>query len=439
MDDRTRDDTAGEHAHGHKPAKPELALSYDREAEQERNLRRMKAIPTLLLAVMAAVYVATIRFGGDSGWVGYVQAFAEAAMVGALADWFAVTALFRHPLGLPIPHTAIVPRRKDEIGANLARFVHEHFLTRDVVRNKLRRMDFSARAARWMSRPESAEWLTEAASRLIEWFLNALADRDVQDFLDRTLMERAKKIEAAPVVGHMLEMLTANNRHQELLTEGLRLAVVILHENKNVIRAKVREESPWWMPGFIDDQILKQLVERVETLLFAMALDHGHPMRQQFDARVAKLVEDLKSSQEFVELGETLKHDILGNPAIADYIADLWGDLRRLLLSQAADTNSELRGNLRDGVQRLAREMLGDPRMRRTVNRWVEDGLVYVVESNGYEIAELISDTVETWDPDATARRIELQVGKDLQYIRINGTVVGGLAGLGIHAAAMLM
>lgn len=403
------------------------------EALQRQRLRRMKQVPLLLLGLMAAVFVATyVALPSAAVWTGYVRAFAEAAMVGALADWFAVTALFRYPLGLRIPHTAVIPNRKDEIGEKLAGFVRRHFLTPELVAQRIEGMDVTARISQWAV--DHGDQVSEALARTLRWLLNALSDDQIQSLLDRGVLKALREQTAAPALASLIRLLMENRHHQSVLTEGIKLAIVGLQDNRDKIRERVKQESPWWIPGFIDDRILSEVLTRIEAQLYAMAMDESHPTRQQFDEACRDLIEQLRQPGETQEMVERIKNDILDHPTVAGYAAELWDGVRRRLLAQSEDAGSPIRRFLDGATQRLAQELLDNDELRSLVNTWLVDTAAFIVARNGDEIAALISETVKAWDTAETTDRIELQVGRDLQFIRINGTLVGGLVGLIIHA-----
>lgn len=249
--------------------------------EQQRRLRRMKAVPLILLLSMAVIFVGTLSLGHSASWVGYVAAFSEAAMIGALADWFAVVAIFRHPMGLPIPHTAIIPRRKDALGRSLARFVRHNFLTEAVIQRRMQQTDLAAAIARFSNSHERE--IAQTVIRITRWILGAISESEYRGFLRRHLFSRAADMPLAPAVGRFLEILAENRHHQSIFTEGLRLGIVFLEDNREKIRDHINQGSPWWMPGFVDDKIYNQMVERIQTQLLAMVLDPDHELREQFD------------------------------------------------------------------------------------------------------------------------------------------------------------
>ena len=396
----------------------------------------MKRLPLLLLALMAALFFVTLN--RPEAWLGWLHAFAEAGMVGAFADWFAVVALFRHPMGIPIPHTAIIPRRKNEIGENLARFVAEHFLHPEVVRAKLESANLAGKTADWLKSPAGHERVLDLLVRLAQWMLGALHEERVRQFIGRLGSRQLAQVNLAPLLGRTMDWLVQDGRHQEVLTQSLRFALVMLHDNREVIRGNVQRESPWWMPGFVDDKIVVQMLDRIETLLLEMSLDPDHAMRGDFNLWMVRWAGELQHSPEYQRWGEQIKEGMLENDALQDYLYRLWSDLVDGLGSDLEDPESQIRSQLSNLLTGMAEEMGGDEEMQAWVNTWLVESSVAVVDGNRQSIASLISDTVRSWDAAETSDRIEQAIGRDLQFIRVNGTLVGGLVGLVIHAIKVL-
>ena len=392
----------------------------------------MKRLPLLLLGLMAVLFAVTLD--RPEAWAGWLHAFAEAGMVGAFADWFAVVALFRHPMGIPIPHTAIIPKRKDEIGENLANFVAEHFLHPDVVRVKLESANLAKNTAQWLKSPHGQERVQDLSIRLVHWMLGALHEDRVRQFIGRLGSRQLAQLNLAPLLGRTVDWLVQDGRHQEVLTQSLRFALVMLHDNREVIRGSVQRESPWWMPGFVDDKIVVQMLDRIETLLLEMSLDPDHVMRGNFNRWMLRWADDLQHSPEYQRWGEQLKKSMLENSGLQDYLYRLWTDLVSGLEEDLENPDSQFRGQLNNLVAGLADEMNRDEEMQSWVNAWLVEAAVSVVDENRHAIASLISDTVKSWDAAETSGRIEAAIGRDLQFIRVNGTLVGGLVGLVIHA-----
>lgn len=397
----------------------------------------MKRWPLLLLVLMAVIFLLTIN--RPDSWMAWVHAFAEAGMVGALADWFAVVALFRHPLGLPIPHTAIIPRRKDEIGHSLARFVAENFLHPDVVRSKLEKSAMSAHIVAWLMAEDGRQRLIDALTRFLHWGAGAWREDNVRAFLRRLSVQQLQRADFGPLLSRMLEWLVQDGRHQALLTQTLRYAVVVLHDHRETIRGNVQKESPWWLPGFVDDRIVQQMLDRIENLLFQMALDPEHDIRAEFDQMLNHWIRELRSSPELQRRINQIKQNAMDNEALQDYLYRTWTDLVAGIERDIASEDSLIVAELDRWISDFANNLDHDPDMQASIDRWLIDSAVALVAENRHAIASLISDTVAGWDAEETTQRVELAIGSDLQFIRINGTLVGGLVGVLLHAAGHVL
>lgn len=400
--------------------------------QREQRLRRMKRIPLLLLLLMVILFAVTLH--RPESWAAWVHAFAEAGMVGALADWFAVVALFRHPLGIPIPHTAIIQTRKDELGDAMARFVADHFLEPDVVRAKLQKVNLAGHSVDWLHSKGGRDSVADLGVAVLNWALGALHEERVRKFLSRLGRRQLKDVSLAPFLGQTIDWLVRDGRHQQVLTQMLRYAIVVLHDHREAIRERVKHESPWWIPGFVDDRILAQMLQRIETQLFEMTLDPEHALREQFAGWLQRLAHSLRTNPEHRELGEEFKQQILENDQLQDYLYGLWRELAGSLEEDLVRPNSKVRLKIGDWLDGVVLELEQDEGMQAWINDWLTDALVVIVERNRAQISTLISDTVHSWDGEDTSRRVELAIGRDLQFIRINGTLVGGLVGLAIHA-----
>jgi len=402
------------------------------ETDKALQLRRMKRIPLLLLCLMAVIFALTLH--SPYPWAAWLHAFAEAGMVGALADWFAVVALFRHPLGLPIPHTAIIPNRKNDIGESMSRFVADHFLEPEVVRKKLQSTNLASFVVSWLKSDKGRRSVEELSVAVLRWALAALHEKRVRRFLSRLSSKQLANISLAPLLGNTLEWLVRGQRHQQILTQVLRHTIVLVHDNRDAIRTRVQQESPWWLPGFVDDRILQTMLERIEHQLFEMALDQDHHLRGEFNQWVQKLAHELKNSPEHRRMGDDLKQQLLDNDELQDYLYGLWRELAGSIETDIEKPDSEIRQHVGQWLDNVAEELYNDPDMQTWVNAWLVNAITLVVGRNSAQIASLISDTVKSWDGMDTSRRVELAIGRDLQFIRINGTLVGGLVGLLIHA-----
>jgi uncharacterized membrane-anchored protein YjiN (DUF445 family) len=426
---------------GEPPLAPALRLTPDDEIKRRR-LTAMQRTATGMLVVVAALFLAARLFEAQYPWLGWVRAFAEAAMVGGIADWFAVTALFRHPLGIPIPHTAIVPARKDRIGTALGNFVQRNFLQREVVAQKLATMRLGERAAHWLAEPQHAQRIARHVATGLSGAVNVLRDDDVQGVIDRAVVSRLRRLQVAPMLARGVELLTDGGRHQALLDDALRLAARYIAEHDDVIRERIRQESPWWVPGLVESKLHDRIVTGVENTLAAVAADPDHPLRHRYDEAVQRFAESLRTSPDMIARAETLKGELLNHPAVAEFSGEVWRDLKGRIAGYANRMSREEQDEpdaIARWVSGLGTAVLADPALTAKVEQWVLEFVTYAVEQARGEVSHLIATTVAQWDADATSRKIELQIGRDLQFIRINGTLVGGLVGLLLHALASVL
>jgi uncharacterized membrane-anchored protein YjiN (DUF445 family) len=405
------------------------------DAPRQARLDAMKRWATGLLALAAAVFAGASVLEARYPWLGWVRATAEASLVGGLADWFAVTALFRHPLGIPIPHTAIVATRKERIGRILGTFVQNHFLSRDVIAANLHAVRPAEHGARWLADPAHSRQIAQQVATGLARTIEALPDGDVQELIRQVVEARVRATRVAPALGKTLTLVLAGDRHQGLLNEAVRLAAAAVRDNQDVIRERVRRDSPWWVPGVVDDKIFQRILATVERLLEDIATDPTHPLRASFDTALRDFVDRLQHAPDVIARAEELKEEWLSDPSVADLSARLWESTRRAIMSYATRTDGEPRA-LERGLSEFGAALLANPALLAELDDLAIDLTATAVERYRQEIGDLIAQTVASWDPAATSRRFELAVGRDLQFVRINGTLVGGLVGLAIHAVS---
>ncbi|MFI0720041.1 DUF445 domain-containing protein [Streptomyces sp. NPDC021224] len=413
----------------------------DPDAARRRGVRRMKLIATGFLAVATAVYALAkwADASGSGAWAGYVAAAAEAGMVGAMADWFAVTALFRHPLGLPIPHTAIIPTKKDALGASLGDFVGENFLSGEVVRTRLRAVGVGSRLAAWVSEPAHAERVTEQAAAALRGVLTVLRDSDVQAVVSEAITRRAAAQEVAPALGKLLERTVADGGHRRLVDLVCVRARDWLVQHSDSVMAAVQGGAPGWTPRFVDRKVGERVYKELLRFVTEMNESPEHPARGAVDRFLRDFATELQTDPDTRERVERLKNDLLARPEVQELIASVWGSVRAMTVAAAEDEHSQLRTRTRASLLTLGRRMSADPRLREKADGWLEDAAVYLVTTYRDQITALISETVAGWDAEQTSRKIEAHVGRDLQFIRINGTVVGALVGLLIYTVSRLV
>jgi uncharacterized membrane-anchored protein YjiN (DUF445 family) len=398
---------------------------------------RTRRLATALLIVMLAVLVLANVFLSVHPSVGYVRAFAEAAVVGALADWFAITALFRQPLGLPIPHTAIIPRNKNRIGESLGRFVESNFASPEVVAAKLASVDLSGKLAAWLSEQGRTDLFADYVTRLIPELLDSLDERHVQRFVSTGMLEKAARADLGPLLGEAVVMLTGEKRHQRLLDELLREADEYVTANESRIRQRVRENTAWfWQRLSMDEKVGESVVAALREVVAEIARDPAHPLRLRLDAAIGKLASDLATSPEYREQIAAHARKLMEHPALRDYADGLWRDIRNGMREDIDSEESTIKASMRSIMQSGTSTVLQDHGLRERLNNWMRDVLVEAVQSHQRDVGRLIADTVGEWDTETVTRRIERQVGEDLQYIRINGTLIGGLIGLTIYTLA---
>ncbi len=410
------------------------------EDQQRRGqLRRMKAGASGLLLLAAMLFVAaSLALEHHDGW-GYVRAAAEGALVGGLADWFAVTALFRRPLGLPIPHTALIPTRKDALGRSLGAFVEDNFLAGDAVIERLRAMQPSRRAAAWMVAPGNAAVISRHAAAALAGATDVLRDDEVSSAVEQAILDRVRRIGLAPLAGRTLALATAEQRHRALVDAALDGAIRFLDEQRPHLRDRFGRESPWWVPEPLDERIFTKLFTGLRGFLVEVARSDDHALRTHLDERLADFINRLQTDPALAEQADRWREEFLDHPAVRAWIASLWGELKSALVTQSADASSELRRRLERVAAQAGHKLVTDLALQHKIDRWLDGVVRYVIDNEGHQVGELIATTVQRWDPDEAAERIEMSVGRDLQFIRINGTVVGGLTAMVIHAVGQLL
>lgn len=404
--------------------------------ERRRQLATSKRRATSLLAAVSVVFVVVSVGGGDSTWADYLQATAAASMVGGLADWFAVTALFRHPLGLPIPHTAIVVERKDQFAATLGDFIQESFLTPDAIVGRLRGAGVVGRLADWLAEPANADRVAAEVAEAVVAVADLLRDDDVHRAIEGVVRNRVEAVPLAPLAGQALRFATRQGRHDEVLDRALAGLRRYIEEHRDDLRGRLGKKSKWWIPGAVDHKLFDRVLDGFCGALADIEGDRNHEMRRDLDLRLAKLASELETSPELRERGEQIKRDLLAQPELQRWVAELWADAKDTLRREAEDPDSKLRRRVSAGIVAAGRKLQSDAALAARVEGGVEGLVTYVVEHFKGEIAGLVGSTIARWDAEETASRLELLLGPDLQYVRINGTVVGGAAGLLLHAVA---
>ena len=398
----------------------------------------MKAAATGLLVGMAALFAVSRSLQPDYPWLAFVKAFAEAAMVGGLADWFAVTALFRHPLGLPIPHTAIIPRNKDRIGEALANFINENFLVPAVVARRMRGIDVSGAAGRFLRAPASEEAksrIRQGASRLIADIFESLDDERLGGIFKGAIASRLRSMEVSPLLGHALASAINEDRHVPMLEASIRWMARALDANEPLIREMVKRKANWVLKlAGLDTTLADAILDGLRKLTAEMSTDPSHPVRAKAEEALAQLANDLQTRPETRERVEAMKEQLLDNRSVSLWLDTIWQKGREAVVRAARNPDAAMAGKLGEVLNSMGATLEKDARIRTSINRFVRRATAGMAASYGSSIVKLVSETIRSWDARTVTARLESAVGRDLQYIRINGTIVGGLVGLAIYA-----
>ncbi len=411
------------------------------DAERRRGLRQMKVVATGFLVGATVIFLVCTwaQSHGAAPWVGYVRAAAEAGMVGALADWFAVTALFKHPLGIPIPHTAIIKRKKDQLGEGLGTFVRDNFMSPEVIGTKVRDAQVASRTGKWLCHPVNANRVAAEASTVLRVLVEMLRDEDVQQVLDRMIVKRIAEPKWGPPVGRVLTSLL-EDRRQEALIQLLADRAFEWSLGSNEIIARVIErDSPTWSPRWVDTLIGERIHRELVDFTDKVRRNPDHELRRSATKFLFEFAADLQNDEATIARAEKVKDQIMARDEVAKAAETAWTAAKRIIIESVDDPSSTLRTRIADSVVHIGESLRDDAELRDKVDNWIIRAAQHLVAEYGTEITAIITETIERWDADMASDRIELHVGRDLQFIRINGTVVGSLAGLAIYSIAQLL
>jgi uncharacterized membrane-anchored protein YjiN (DUF445 family) len=418
---------------------PVAPANPSRFAPPAQSLRGMRIVATGMLVAMAGLFLLANSLDEAHPAFSFVKAFAEAAMVGGLADWFAVTALFRHPLGLPIPHTAIIPRNKDRIGAALAAFLRENFLIPKVVARRMRNVDIAGAIGRFLANPPPEGRLRQGGSRLIANLLEALDQERLGGMVKNAVASKMRSLEVSPLIGQALDGAITEERHIPILDGIVTWAGRTLDANEDLIRKMVHDRAGMIMRlSGLDEKLADGIVDGLRRLTIDMAIDPGHPLRAKAEEALAALAWDMRFDPDMQAKVEGWKNEIVQNKAVTDWLGGLWENSRAALLRAARDPEAAMAGRFGEALKQLGETLQQDQRLNRAINQFARRLVAGTVATYGSGIVTLVSETVRGWDARTVTARLENAVGRDLQYIRINGTLVGGLVGLLIHTAEVL-
>ncbi|HEX7634563.1 MAG TPA: DUF445 domain-containing protein [Noviherbaspirillum sp.] len=410
----------------------------EREVEQLEQLTRTRRLATGLLVLMAFLFAAARVLQGTYPILSFVAAFAEAAMVGALADWFAVTALFRAPLGLPIPHTAIIPRNKERIGESLADFLKHNFITQEIIREELRSVDFAGTVATWLAQPENSRFVTRQFIGGIPTLLRMIEDEHVAQFMQNRARAVLDNVQFAPLLAQILSLAVAGHHHQPLFDHIVNVLAQIVEKNNSYIRWKIDENSPRWLPKAVDDKFFSRLLDAIRSTLNEMREDDSE-WRNRFQIAIEEFIERLRTSPEYEERIKSVVTKVLEHPLFQDYTKHLWHEVKLRLLADATADDSQLVAKLSQAMHTFNESLLQDKTVRGKLNQWIRIIATDALVERREMIADLVTRVIRKWDAETVSRKFELHVGKDLQYIRINGTLVGGLVGLLLHTVSLAL
>jgi uncharacterized membrane-anchored protein YjiN (DUF445 family) len=410
--------------------------------EKARDLRRMKWAATGLLIAMIALFAGATFFQRAYPMLpllGAVRAFAEAGIAGGMADWFAITALFRHPLGLPLPHTAIIPRNKDRIGENLGNFFERNFLSQEIVAEKLASVDLSGAFLRWIGKPEQVEQIADYVSALAPDLFDRVDNDEIEHFAQHVLAARIRQIELAPLAQSVLAQVAQNVDYATILTPALEELALLFHDNKDVIRRRVRAETAWiWQRVALDEKVADAVIRVLDDALKEVRNTPDHPWRRRFSDFAHELLTDLTTSPAYLAKWEALREQFLDSGGFAAGVASLWRELGQNLRADTRSSTSLVRMRLHAVIAQWAHDALNDQALQVRLNARAREAILGMIPAQRHELARLIADTVRRWDTATVTQKIEVEVGRDLQFVRINGTLIGGLVGLALHALGML-
>lgn len=407
---------------------------------KKQQLRKYKIFATGLFVFMAVVFVLMLilQKNSDAGWIGYVKAFSEAAIVGALADWFAVTALFHHPMGIPIPHTNLIEKSKERIGDNLGSFVVSNFLSPQNIRPYIQNLKVSHFAGEWLSAQHNKELLLRESSAILLDILHKLDDAEVADFLSLKMTELSKNIKLNKFFGTGLEYILHKNEHQKLITQLSGQIKLYILENQNLVRERVKKESFTLIPAFVDEKIAQKITNGLSSYFEEIETGEDHELRREITQKLLSFSQELRTNPSWESDFEKMRDDFLSGGKVNEYAADIWISVKKLLISELSVQNGAFIKYLSKNLDQLSEKLKTDEVFQHKIDQWVRVTAYRYLLKNTGKFGNLISDTVGNWHGRELSNKLELEVGKDLQFIRVNGTLVGGFVGLLIYAVSQM-
>ena len=412
------------------------------EAERRRILRRHKVAVTSLLALMAVIFIACSwaqSRGNTAGWIGYLRAAAEAGMVGGLADWFAVTALFKYPMGIPIPHTAIIPNKKDQVAGVLSDFVSENFLNARTITDKVMAAGIPERVGRWLAQPDNAERVSAEAGKFTVRMVEGIDPAEAEVFINAQLINRVAEPIWGPPLGRALEGLINDGKVEPVVDDIVAWARRKVDGMEDTVVSMIDERMPRWAPRFAKELVGQRVYDEMVAFMADVDTNQHHEARRAIRRQINQFAQDLQFDGEMISRVESLKADVMGSTAVTSAAGGIWEQLSASIVAQASDGQSGLRRKAAASVREWGQKLVDDPSVRADAERTLEKATHFAAENGADQIVGIIAETIERWDGEEAADKIELMVGKDLQFIRLNGTIVGALAGLAIYTVSQIV
>ncbi|MGZ5188081.1 MAG: DUF445 domain-containing protein [Kaistella sp.] len=405
------------------------------DAEKKIQLRKYKMFATGLFVLMAVIFVimTVLEKRNHAHWIGFIRAFSEAAMVGALADWFAVTALFHHPLGLKIPHTNLIENSKERIGDNLGNFVVSNFLSPQNIRPYIQKLKISHFVGEWLSKPRNQENLVKELSNIVLDILHKLDDTAVENFIGKKAREMTDDLKINQIVGNGIEYVLDKQDHQKMITNLSKQIKDYVIANQDIVKARVKKESYFLIPKFVDDSIAEKITNGLSTFFEEVETDPDHSLRAEITQKLYHFSNEIMTEEKWETEFRSIKNDFLNEEKLRQYSKDIWSSIKKSLSNELEEENSALKIYIKRNLTELAANLQTDEKFQNKIDHWVRVTAYKYVLKNTHQAGNLISSTVGNWKGKELSEKLELEVGKDLQFIRVNGTLVGGLVGLIIY------
>jgi len=416
-----------------------LSLNTDLNNEKLIALRKMKFLATSLFILMVLIFIVSGILEKTIPLFSFVKAFTEAAMVGALADWFAVVALFKHPFGIPIPHTAIIPKSKNNIGKSLAGFIETHFLNEQSIKEKIQSSNPSKTAAEWLVNDDNRKKIIEYIRSFIPEIFGILKNEEIKEFLIRNLKDNLKNIKLSGLLKTILESLTINNQHEKWIKTVISEVRKIIDKNKTTIRDKVKEQTPWWTFGVLDEKIFNKIISGINDFIEDFETNSDNKFRKELNQKLTKLITDLSDDKKLIAKVEDFKNNLIENKVLTNNLSLFIENLSNKLTEDINSKDSEILKLIDSAILKFATGMKDNKTLQDKIDFQIENIAVKLISKNADKISSIITERIDKWDAKEISEVLEVQIGRDLQFIRINGTLVGGVVGLGIYVVSKII